>query len=144
MIDDYSKTKLVIFDLDDTLCFSEYKLCNDNVVWILDYLKNDNHILAIASHNENAESIAKKCGIFDYFDKIVGYCPSSLNKKLLVDEIIRDTQLNHPNFVNVFDNTIFFDDLKQNIDEIRAYGIKSHKVDHTKGVTILDICEMDL
>ena len=134
--------KLVIFDLDDTLVhegfedYNESLLCND-VLNVLEDLKRNGHLLAIASHNEDAEIIAKKCGISQFFDIIVGYCPDTYSKLPLVEEILEFTKKSK-------DDIVFFDDLYENISELHRNGMKAKKVNWEIGITKRDILEMNL
>ena len=132
--------KLVIFDLDDTLVhegfenYNEHLLCND-VLNVLEDLKRNGHLLAIASHNEDAENIAKKCGISHFFDIIVG--SDTYSKLPLVEEILEFTK-------KTKDDIVFFDDLYENINELHRNGIKAKKVNWKIGVTKGDILEINL
>ncbi len=140
---------ILVFDLDDTLVHSEHEweeghpgcVCKATLE-VLDYCKQKNHILAMASFNHKAMTIAKRIGIYDYFDIILGEC--CCTKLPMIDEILE--KLNAKLGKNYWtdpvitkSDVIFFDDFKPNIFEMRAYGITSVHINEKTGVTMNDV-----
>ena len=139
-------SKLVIFDLDDTLrhdgfdcnCSIGYglHLCED-VIPILKYLSEKNHVLAVASHNLDALKILTKCDIAHYFDIIVGECDDAATKMPLVNKILQHTKKTKGDIV-------FFDDLREIADDLQRNGVKVKLINWVYGVRMEDILEMEL
>lgn len=122
--------KVYIFDLDDTLYLrrvdNEYKkIYESNVKEFLNKLKNNNNILAIASHNMSPRYFLRTMNIDIYFDYIIGEYPRK--KSDMIVEILKNVN-------KVKEDVIFFDDLNSNILECKENGIKSIKVDFKKGI----------
>lgn len=137
-----SDKKLVIFDLDDTLCHEGTGVYKDKVLSkeakvVLDYLQKEGHLLAVASHNTEAVRMVKELGISQFFFKIVGYRPKSYKKMPLVEEILKETNMSK-------DDVVFFDDLYENVSELKRKGIKARIVNWQTGVTKNDLLEMSL
>ena len=141
-----STRKLVIFDLDDTLVhegFEDEKGFGENMLFkdvkgILQYLTEKGHVLAVASHNEKAESVLQTCNIHQYFKVIVGYCPRSFEKTPLVEDVLNRVESMGR------DDVIFFDDLSENVAELKRKGIRAKLVSWVHGVTFKDLQEMGL
>jgi len=140
-----AKPKIVIFDLDDTLVHEGFdelglgeRLLFKEVKEVLEYLKEKGHTLAIASHNEKAEFILKSCNIHHFFKVIMGYCPPSFEKMPLVEDVLKCVG-------NVGrDDVVFFDDLSENVTELKRKGIRAKLVSWEHGVTLKDLREMSL
>lgn len=124
-------TKLIIFDLDDTLYLESDKLCED-AIWCLDYLKNKGHQLAIASHNIEGLQLLHRFDIHDYFIAIECFIPGNRTKMPLINAILDKTGQKR-------EDVIFFDDLLENITEVSRAGIHSVKINPYSGITFLDI-----
>lgn len=142
-----TKRRIVIFDLDDTLVHEGFEDENGilgesflfkEVKDVLKYLKEEGHTMAVASHNEKAEIILKSCNIHHFFKVIVGYCPPSFGKTPLVEDI-----LNRVDNMGKED-VVFFDDLYENVTELKSHGIQSKLVSWEHGVTREDLHEMSL
>jgi FMN phosphatase YigB (HAD superfamily) len=119
--------QLYIFDLDDTLylrtpMYSSRILYEECLKRCLLKLKNNNKILAIASHNSNPEKYLHKMGILHLFSYIIGEYPRQ--KDTMVAEILQHTGVS-------IQNTVFFDDLEQNCYIVSKMGVdvvKAHRV----------------
>lgn len=142
-------TKLIIFDLDDTLVHESpedpalRKACAETVS-VLQYLKDRGHVLAIASHNLRAKEIAVKEGIDHYFqcgtnDLILAECPPCFTKMSLVRQILKATKINAK-------DAVFFDDLIEMISDVRRNipDIQVKLVDYRTGIRMQDLVEMQL
>ena len=131
-------TKLVIFDLDDTLIhegFDEKKprLCAETQN-VLDYLLEKGYTLAIASHNRRALEILKKIQLHEHFSVICGYVPDCVTKNPHIDEILGALP-------GVFSRTsiVLFDDLQSNVSAAKEHGIEARLVNWKTGVTLADV-----
>lgn len=141
-----TKPRIVIFDLDDTLIhegFEDYAHLGEMLLFkevksVLEYLKEKGHTLAIASHNEQAEFLLKSCNIHHFFEVVVGYCPPSFEKMPLVEDVLKCVQ--HMETSDV----VFFDDLYENVTELKRKGIRAKMVSWEHGITHQDLREMDL
>lgn len=123
-------SKVYIFDLDDTLYLrnvsDEYKKIYEyELIKFLNKLKNNNKILAIASHNISPRYFLRKMNIDTYFDYIIGEYPRK--KSDMIVEILKNVN-------KVKEDVIFFDDLSYNILECKENGIKSIKIDPKNGI----------
>lgn len=126
-------SKVYVFDLDNTLYLwgvsknykSEYEY---KLVKFLKDLKENNNILAIASHNTSPRYYLRKMNLNNYFDYIIGEYPRK--KSDMIIEILKN--------IVTMDYTkkdvIFFDDLDYNIRECQENDIISIKVDPVKGI----------
>lgn len=119
---DCSKYNLFIFDLDDTLYLrsnynydyvNEYKL---KLKSFLKYLKTQNKILTIASHNRKPHFFLQEIEILEFFDYIIGEYPR--NKACMVKSLLELTNCTHS-------EAIFFDDLINNVKDVEDIGVKS-------------------
>lgn len=136
---------ILVFDLDDTLVHSEHEfslghpdyLCKATLE-VLRYCKENDHVLAMASFNHRAMMIAKQIGIDMYFDVILGEFPRCGTKRPLIDEILEQLNAKTDPAV-VKSDVIFFDDCPTNIREMRAYGVKSVRINENTGVTLDDV-----
>ena len=143
-----TERRIVIFDLDDTLVHEGFEfehsrilskaLLFNEVEEILKYLTEKGHTLAIASHNEKAEFILKSCNIHHFFKVIVGYCPPSFEKMPLVEDVLKCVE----NMGK--DDVVFFDDLYENVTELKRNGIQAKLVSWKHGVTFNDLYDMSL
>ena len=133
--------KLIIFDLDDTLRHvgvesnSGY-LCKETLT-ILQYLRKEGHILAVASHNLEASTIIKNFGIHHYFDIVIGECDSPATKMPLVNKILEHTKMDKKDI-------IFFDDLREITDDLKKNGIQTKLVNWAHGIRMEDISQCGL
>lgn len=138
-------SKLVIFDLDDTLRHDGFDdndkymdgfLCKETID-ILKYLKKNNHVVALASHNIDAVGIVTRFKIHQYFDILLGECDDASTKMPLVNKILEETGLEKKDI-------IFFDDLREITDDLKRNGIVAKQIDWCHGVTMKDILECGL
>jgi FMN phosphatase YigB (HAD superfamily) len=124
-------SKLVIFDLDDTL-YVETDALGENVMWCLEYLKSKGHQMAIASYNDDGVALLHRFGIYEYFAAIECCIPGRLTKMQLITKILGATG-------KIASDVIFFDDSLHNVTEATRAGIQSVHVNWKTGVTCLDI-----
>lgn len=121
--------KVIIFDLDDTLIhegFDNPILCNETMS-VLNYLKNKEYLLCVATLNENAVSICEHIGILNYFEYI--YKKDTLSKSQHFYEII--------NYFNVSPcDIILYDDVYKHIEEANDIGIHGILVNWETGITL--------
>ena len=141
--------KIFVFDLDDTLYLRNVdknyaKVYHKKVKNLLVYLKDNDKILYIATHNFNPNK---------YLDRI-NISP------LLFDGIIKETKDVNPTLNNIIDYTskkdmilqildeqtsltkddmIFFDDHYYNIKEVNSIDVKSIYIDENRGINFDDI-----
>lgn len=141
--------KIFVFDLDDTLYLhnvnKDYvKVYHKKVKNFLDYLKDNNKILYIATHNFNPDLYLYRMKISQLlFDGIIKETkdvnPESnsiidyTSKKDMILEILNK----QPNLTK--DDIIFFDDHIYNINEVNSINVKSIHVDKKKGIIFSDI-----
>lgn len=120
---------VIIFDLDDTLIHEGFDipvLC-DETMNVLNYLKNKEYLLCIATLNENAHNICKHIGILNYFEYI--YEKDILSKSEHFYEII--------NYFNVSPcDIILYDDVYKHIEEANDIGIRGVLVNWETGITL--------
>lgn len=126
-------SKVYVFDLDNTLYLwdvsKNYKLEYEyKLVKFLKDLKENNNILAIASHNTSPRYYLRKMNLSNYFDYIIGEYPRK--KSDMIIEILK----NIVTMEYTKKDVIFFDDLDYNIRECRENDIISIKVDPVKGI----------
>lgn len=100
--------KIAVFDLDNTLWNGE-ELYSETID-ILEYLKNKNVFLYIASYHQDALSVCRNLNILKYFD---GILYGTEQTKL---EMINIIKANH---VNDETEIVFFDDNMTNIRLVR-------------------------
>ncbi len=98
----------------------------------------------MASFNHRAMLIAKQIGIDKYFDVILGEFPPCGTKFPMIDEIL--VQINAKLGRNYWtdpmitkSDVVFFDDMRSNIREMQAYGVKSVLINEETGVTMNDV-----
>lgn len=128
---------LLIFDLDDTLIVDN-KLIFDKVMVqdlekMLIKLKQNGHILAIASYNTHPKRILQNLQISKYFKIIIGrHCLIESDiydcKKIMVKHIMDKLKMENR-------ETIFFDDQLVNIKTIEKMNIETCKIDEQIGLT---------
>jgi putative hydrolase of the HAD superfamily len=131
------KTKLVIFDLDHTLIDWVYgapKLY-PQTEYVVEYLKERNMKMVIATYNKEAVYILHKLGIISYFDFIAIEKTTNI---MLVDykESILKNLLEKYNISP--NEAIFFDDQPCNIQTAQQLGIKTVLV-NGEGVNVKDV-----
>ncbi len=139
-------SKLVIFDLDDTLRHDGFDcrctvgfglhLCEETLD-ILEYLRKKKYMLAIASHNLDATNVAEKLNICHFFNIIIGECESPATKMPLVNKILSHTGKDKKDI-------IFFDDLREITDDLKQNGIKATQINWMYGVRMQDILQCGL
>lgn len=141
--------KVFVFDLDDTLYLhnigsysEEYHVKVKN---FLVYLKDNNKLLYITTHNTNPIYYLDKLNITYLFDGIIketrNVCPLKndiceyTNKKDMIYEILNKDD----NKRLTKEDVIFFDDHTYNITQVNSIGVKCILVDSLKGITFSDI-----
>jgi HAD superfamily phosphatase (TIGR01681 family) len=150
--------KLYIFDLDDTLVFTNLSeeeseegfnteqemmenirkdikegkiILAPDVKNILEKLKKRGILMAIASHSTIAKEILTEFQLKDYFHMIVNYYPKDpeiFEDKSPMIKLILDT-LN----INKKE-AVFFDNNIRHIDAINKFGVKSYVVHEKHGI----------
>lgn len=131
MIDD---KKLFVFDLDNTLYLwnvddrtrmdYEQRLSN-----FLHFLKWKQKRLAIASFHTDPEMILKRMGIHHLFDVIIGR-----NRTFRKDDML----CNIMEITNCKPNdTVFFDDMYDNVRTVRFMGIECVLVNQRRGIDLV-------
>lgn len=136
---------LIIFDLDDTLIHEGFEkwpakdahICK-GTKRVLNYCRNKDYIMAIASHNYEAEKLLKKYNLHLYFKVIVGRVPQFYNKLPLIKEIMEKC--------NVDDTSVvyYFDDLYEMVQEMKNNHISAKHVSWEKGITLQDVKSLGL
>ncbi|NBP15437.1 HAD family hydrolase [bacterium] len=125
------KYKLVIFDLDLTLLYAGKLYCE--VRDILEYLKTNDVLIALASYNAEADYKLRYHGIEDFFQYIFyedWQQKNSLDwKHQMLSEILSLSGI--PS-----NETVFFDDYGNNLDTARRLGITAVEVDPDQGVNM--------
>lgn len=129
---------LCIFDLDDVLIhegFEQPVLCDDTIK-ILQLLKENSILIALATYNEDAIQILITLNILQYFDYIAAWEDDNSKKVEHITKILQ-----HFTNETKLDNIYFFDDLQENIDavSIKFPFISSHIVDYQQGIDITTI-----
>jgi HAD superfamily phosphatase (TIGR01681 family) len=135
--------KLFVFDLDHTLYLhdaneqyaNEY---HSKVKDMLNFLKNKDKLLYIATHNRSPEYYLDKINITLLFDDIIketkciygGKIEDYTNKKDMILEILNKDC----NKIYNINDVLFFDDHKYNITQVCNIGVKSISVDSLKGI----------
>ena len=116
--------KLVIFDLDETL-IEKFGGLYDDTIPILEFLKQNNICIALASYNQYADAYLCESNIIDFFDYV--YFESwyeKLDYKYdMLTTILEKTKI-PPNQV------LFVDDWEKNIQVAQGLGIRTHLVEH--------------
>jgi HAD superfamily phosphatase (TIGR01681 family) len=139
-IQTYLDKRLHIFDYDETLYINnkyENKIDYQHyIIKIIKNLKQQGKLIAMASHNVNAESYFchKYPEIYQCFDMFV--CEYPLNKDIMVSNILE--QLNCKP-----DEAIFYDDRQYNLDLVEQLGVFCYLVDETIGIKFENIVIKD-
>jgi HAD superfamily phosphatase (TIGR01681 family) len=128
---------IYIFDLDDTLTHEGFDdipgvyVC-EQAEGVLRYLANQNHTLAVASHNNRAYSILKKNNIAHFFDPnlVIGFEHES--KKPHIAQIMGITN-------QTSDKYVYIDDMEIHVQEAREMGLGAKLCSWQHGVTMQDI-----
>lgn len=139
----YNKYKIFVFDLDYTLFLHDNHtdIYNDQVVKLLQTLKDNNKILCIATHNSYPSQYLMQMKIKHFFDCIIYETRSLYSfddiesftpKKLMLSQII-DKYNCTPNDI------IFFDDNPYNIDQVELLNIKTILVQDDVGINTTSI-----
>ena len=136
----YIDKRLHIFDYDETLYInSSYvnKIAYKHYIInkILE-LKSQGKLIAMASHNINAEMYfcTRYPEIYHCFDMFV--CEYPLNKDIMVSSILENLNCKP-------DEAIFYDDRKYNIKLVEQLGVFCYLVDETIGIKFEDIVIKD-
>jgi len=126
--------KLVVFDLDDTLIDGSCcdKVLKDTLA-VLDYLKKNHVLMAIASDNADALWYLKKNKLEGYFVAVEAFRAQDKTPHLI--RILRETGI-------LKSECLLVDDCPENVASCNTFGVKSMLVDHTVGVTFSDIQEI--
>jgi predicted phosphatase len=109
--------KILIFDMDDTITVNG-KLV-PGIIDLLTKIKNNGNLIALASFNRSAVEFMKMNNADHLFDVIVCGFNDKTSKAFHVKRCLNS--LNQCNFKNVF----FFDDVYDNIVDVRRMGISS-------------------
>lgn len=135
--------KIFVFDLDNTLylhkvdtAYSEYyHICVKN---LLIYLKNNDKLLYVATHNKSPTSYLNRINITNLFhgiiketkclDRNINNIQDYTNKKDMILHI-----LNKNSDCNL-DDILFFDDHIYNIKNVESIGVKCIYVNDFKGI----------
>jgi len=125
------KYKLVIFDLDLTLLYAGKLYCE--VLYILNFLRTNNVLIALASYNSNADGELRYHGIDDFFQYILyedWHEKNSLDwKHQMLSEILSLSGI--PS-----NESVFFDDNNNNLNTARRLGITAVEVNPKTGVNM--------
>lgn len=128
-------TKLIIFDLDDTLLKRDTNEISNKQKSIITFVKERGFKVGLASLNCYAREILAKNGIQEYFDYIQHRTKETfniLNKSTMLQNILKELNV-------TADNTILFDDNYQHCVEAMSLGIKFVYVNKRFGVRWRDI-----
>lgn len=141
--------KIFVFDLDDTLYLHnvsrEYSsIYHKKVKNFLNYLKDNNKLLYMATHNLYPDALLFSINIspsfFDgiiketkYINPITDTIKDYTSKKDMILEILK----NHKDLTK--DDVIFFDDNIYNIKQVESIGVKSIYIDENKGIIFSDV-----
>jgi FMN phosphatase YigB (HAD superfamily) len=118
-----------IFDLDNTLYNPTTNELYPDVIHILDYLKSNNIRMFVCSHNCNGKKLLQDHNILHYFEDIACYASN-------ITKIPNMKQLILRNNIDIHD-IVFFDDIMDNIRDMRQLGIKSvYVMDPNNGIQI--------
>lgn len=125
-------SRLFIFDLDDTLIHEgipDFVLCEDTLE-ILQKIKLQGDIVALATHNQDAERIIGRLDIAKYISHVDSVYDASCKVTNIRRIIARYPDARDP---------IFYDDLSENVEAVqRRIGIRARKVSWRTGITIHD------
>lgn len=136
----YMDKRLHIFDYDETLYINntsennkKYKTYITNTIR---NLRKQGKLIAMASHNINAEMYfcTRYPEIYHCFDMFV--CEYPLNKDIMVSSILEILNCKP-------DEAIFYDDRKYNIELVEQLGVFCYLVDETIGIKFEDIVIKD-
>lgn len=139
-VETYLDKRLHIFDYDETLYINntyENKIAYQHyIIKIIKDLKQRGKLIAMASHNIEAESYfySRYHEIYNCFDMFV--CKYPLNKDIMVSNILEKLNCK-PH------EAIFYDDRKYNIERVEKLGVFCYLVDETKGIKFEDIVIKD-
>lgn len=140
--------KIFVFDLDYTLYLhtsTKYADCYHLKIrnW-LEYLKDNNKHLYIATHHSSPTSIIEElkieklinCVLKETKDIDKSYSISDYtSKKGMIEEILNKTE--NKNYTT--DDVVFFDDNPYNIHEVNKINVKSILVDGLKGINLSEL-----
>lgn len=132
----YIDKRLHIFDYDETLysnsTYENNKKYKTYIINTILDLKQKGKLIAMASHNINAESYFYRIypEIYHCFDMFV--CEYPLNKDIMVASILDNLNCKP-------DEAIFYDDRKYNIERVEQLGVFCYLVDETIGIKFEDI-----
>jgi HAD superfamily phosphatase (TIGR01681 family) len=134
----YPSLKLVIFDLDETLHFCSSLYVPDTTRSILKFLQQSNVIIALASFNTSALYYLRLHKIDKYFHAVASRKPykypwqKHLDKRSMVQSLMNQ-------FECTSSNTIFFDDLQENVDAVSSLGVTCIKVNKNYCLRWIDL-----
>jgi len=130
-----SSPKLAVFDLDDTLVHEgfadEHPILCDDTLGILTMLRDMGVKIALASHNHKSEVILQNSDIRHYFDSVQAYHDYT-DKQSHLKNIMKELSIEPK-------QTVFFDDLIENLNGVARLGVKVVPVSNIRGVTMSDI-----
>ena len=139
----HRKKTIVIFDLDDTLIhegFDEPILC-DETLETLRWLQEQDALIAVATHNDDAMAIIKELKIDHFFTGGVAAYTDDSYKLSHVNLLLRE--LNRSRFIEsqgktdsfTFNDIIFVDDVDENVEKLRLHGVVAAiHVDWMRGI----------
>jgi FMN phosphatase YigB (HAD superfamily) len=129
----FEHKKLHIFDLDDTLYLRQLTSYEDeirsriNMKIMLEELKKDGKILAMASHNTNPRYCLNQMQCSHLFDIVIGEYPRP--KDSMIREILEKTGCNK-------EEAVFYDDMEYNIKLVSQMGIDVYHVKTKYGIIL--------
>jgi HAD superfamily hydrolase (TIGR01509 family) len=126
-----SKTRLYIFDLDDTLIHegfepNETKLCTDTL-HVLNLLRQQSHKIVLCSRNDRSQEYLKATGIDKYFDMVIG--KDEPKDETLLEIVTAFSDISH-------DRCYLYDDLPENIKAAEKLGIHGVRVNWETGIVL--------
>jgi FMN phosphatase YigB (HAD superfamily) len=126
---------LCIFDLDDTLCHEGFDDIDgvyvfDDTVRVLQYLTDEGHTLAIASHNDRALELLHKNGLAHFFDHSLVQGFESVDKVVHIDAILHRLPTFSPG------ECVFFDDVSEHVEMACKRGMRGVVVCHVHGLSL--------
>jgi HAD superfamily phosphatase (TIGR01681 family) len=142
--------KIFVFDLDHTLYLHKvhefdvyYKTYHDKVKNLLTYLKDNNKLLYIATHNTSPDYYLNKINIKELFDDIIMETKDLCHKKNSIKEYTSKKdmilEILEKNIQYTLEDVLFFDDHPYNIKQVNSIGVKCIYVDELKGINFNDI-----
>lgn len=108
-------TRIIIFDLDDTLVSPKMKIPRQTY-HMLNKFKNQGYIIGIITYNSMVNIVAKECNLYKY-TRYIFY--GNLDRHILFDQCISSILSNNP---QVLDSQIYYiDDRIDNLECVKKY-----------------------